>query len=37
MNRKQRAYQQFVNNPKVSSDEEFQKWLQDIVKAIVQK
>lgn len=33
MNRKQRAYQQFVNNPKVSSDEEFQKQLQDIVKS----
>ena len=33
MNRKQRAYQQFVNNPKFSSDEEFQKQLQDIVKS----
>lgn len=34
MNRKQRAYQQFVNNSKVSSsDEEFQKQIQDIVKS----
>ena len=33
MNRKQRAYQQLVNNPKISSDEEFQKQLQDIVKS----
>lgn len=33
MNRKQRAYQQAVNNSGVSSDEEFQKQLQDIVKS----
>ena len=33
MNRKQRAYQQLVNNPTVSSDEKFQKQLQDIVKS----
>lgn len=33
MNRKQRAYQQLVNNSNTSSDEEFQKQLQDIVKS----
>lgn len=33
MNRKQRAYQQLVNNPSISSDQEFQKQLQDIVKS----
>ena len=33
MNRKQRAYQQFVNNSSVSTDQEFQKQLQDIVKS----